>query len=332
MKLLGLSAGRTLGSSEVLLREALTGAEEAGAEVALMRLLDLYIKPCTGCVKCTESLMQGGSGECTVRGDDFKFFDDHLMDCDGLIISAPVYIVTPPGVLKLLNDRLGPSHDLAWREEARRINAEKGKGKGPDPRSFKKRVGGLISVGGASTPYWVSMGLPLMHLFTFPTHIQVVDQMQVTATTEYGNVVLEPGPFERARALGRNVAEAMAKPVEELEWKGDDEGMCPVCHNNLFSIAGTNPVECTICGIYGTLTVEGDRIKVTFSEEEKARSRLTMAGKYEHWVEIRDALGKFFARPDLPEIGERLGRYAAQPIPVLTPDRDAAADLETAEA
>jgi len=324
MKLLGLSVGRELGSSEVLLREALTAAADAGADVSLMRLLDLYIKPCTGCVKCTESLMQGGSGECTIRGDDFKFFDEHLMECDGLIISAPVYIVAPPGLLKLINDRLGPSHDLAWREEARKINEAKGKGKGPDPRSFKKRVAGFISVGGASTPHWVTLGLPLMHLFTFPSHIKVVDQMQVTATTEYGNVVLEPGPFERARTLGRNVAEAMFKPEQELEWKGDEEGMCPVCHSNLFSITGRNPVECPICGIYGTLTIDGDRIKVTFSEEEQARSRLTMAGKLEHWVEIRGALGKFFSRPDLPEIEQRLAEYAAQPIPVLTPDREPA--------
>jgi hypothetical protein len=184
-------------------------------------------------------------------------------------------------------------------------------------------VAGFISVGGASTPYWVTLGLPLMHLFTFPSHIKVVDQMQVTATTEYGNVVLEPAPFERARTLGRNVAEAMFKPDGELEWKGDDEGMCPVCHSNLFSITGSNPVECPICGIYGTLTIDGDRIKVTFSEEEQARSRLTMAGKYEHWVEIREALGKFFSRPDLPEIEARVGEYAAQPIPVLVPDKEA---------
>ncbi len=327
MKLLGLSVGRELGCSEVLLREALTAAKEAGAEVSLMRLHDLHIKPCTGCVKCTESLMKGGSGECTIRGDDFKWFDEHLMETDGLIISAPVFIMTPPGILKVLNDRLGPSHDLAWREQALRIHEENGgKGKGPDRRSFKKRVAGFISVGGASTGEWVSMGLPLMNLFTFPTHIKVVDQVQIMGTTAYGNSVLEPDTFERARVLGRNVAEAMQKPLEELEWKGDEEGTCPVCHSNLLVVGAKNPVECAVCGIHGTLALDSDEIKVTFSEKEKQRSRLTMAGKYEHWEEVRGMLGQFLSRPDLPEIPQRLEKYARLSIPVLAPEREAAVE------
>jgi multimeric flavodoxin WrbA len=324
MKLLGLSAGRELANSEILLREALGAARETGVEVSLMRLHDLYIKPCTGCVKCTESLMQGGPGDCTIRGDDFKFFDEQLMECDGLIISAPVFILTPPGILKVLNDRLGPSHDAAWREEARKIHEAKGKGKGPDPRSFKKRVAGFISVGGATTPHWASLALPLMNLFTFPSHIQVVDQMQMLGATAFMNVVLEPEPHvERARRLGRHVAEAMLLPAEEVRWMGDEEGTCPVCHSNLLTVTSRNPVECPICGIAGTLMLEGDRIKVVFSEEEQARSRVTMAGKLEHWVEVRESLGMFFSRPDIEEIGARVGAYAAQDIPVLAPEREA---------
>jgi hypothetical protein len=48
-----------------------------------------------------------------------------------------------------------------------------------------------------------------------------------------------------------------------------------------------------------------------------------MAGKLEHWVEVRESLGMFFSRPDIEEIGARVGVYAAQDIPVLAPEREA---------
>jgi len=54
MKLLGISAGRRLGNSEILLKEALMAAEEtSGIDVEIVRLHDLKIKFCTGCEMCT---------------------------------------------------------------------------------------------------------------------------------------------------------------------------------------------------------------------------------------------------------------------------------------
>ena len=44
MSILGLSCGRRMGNSEVLLKEALMGVEEVtGAEVEIIRLVDLSI-------------------------------------------------------------------------------------------------------------------------------------------------------------------------------------------------------------------------------------------------------------------------------------------------
>ena len=235
MKLLGLTCGTEMGNTEVLVREALLAAEEAGAEVALIRLLDLDLRPCTGCKSCVESLMKGGAGNCIIK-DDFPFLDDQIMESDGVILGSPVFVLGAHGIVKLLADRMGPGHDLAWRIGARKIREESDRteGKGPDERSFKRRVGGHISVGGALTKNWLSLGLPSMHLFAFPSHITVVDQMQVSGTTAFGNVVLTPDALERARALGRNVAGTMLKPEEGQGW-GGDEGMCPVCHCNLIT-------------------------------------------------------------------------------------------------
>ncbi len=144
MKILGITCGRSNSNTEILVKEALMGAEEAGAEVGLVRLHDLTIKPCTGCNACVIDLFEkGGSGHChTIRDDDFNFINDKILDCDGLVVGSPIYEKSPSGQLKSLNDRMGPSHDMAFQTIARDMRQAKGitMGTGPDPRFFKQRA------------------------------------------------------------------------------------------------------------------------------------------------------------------------------------------------
>ncbi len=63
MKVLGLTCGRKMSNTEILVKEALMGAEEMGAKVEIVRLMDLNIKPCTGCNSCVIDLFEkAGSG------------------------------------------------------------------------------------------------------------------------------------------------------------------------------------------------------------------------------------------------------------------------------
>ncbi|WP_134904419.1 flavodoxin family protein, partial [Paenibacillus polymyxa] len=92
MKILGISCGRRMSNSEILVKEALMGAEEIGAEVELIRLNDLQIKPCTGCNACVVSLLEKcDSGDCVIKNDDFGFIEEKIMECDGLILSSAIY-------------------------------------------------------------------------------------------------------------------------------------------------------------------------------------------------------------------------------------------------
>ena len=80
MKILGITCGRKMSNSEILVKEALMGAEELGAEVELIRLNDLNIKPCTGCNACVISLLEkSSSGDCVIKNDDFSFIEDKIM-------------------------------------------------------------------------------------------------------------------------------------------------------------------------------------------------------------------------------------------------------------
>jgi multimeric flavodoxin WrbA/uncharacterized Zn finger protein (UPF0148 family) len=303
MKLLGLSCGRKMGNSEILLKEALMGAEELGVDVEVLRLLDLDIRPCKLCSMACPWVLEGPEA-CVIK-DDAPFFYNKVMDCDGLIISAPVYSLTPPGRLKMVGDRaLGPKGDVAFKLEAKEMP---GSGANIDDRAFKNRAGGFISVGGAPYSDWVSLGLPLLHTMTFSLQIAIADQMQVLGAAERGSVVLDEKAIKRARILGRHVAEAMGKPFDEVKYMGDEPGTCPVCHTNLMLVGKTSTLECAICGIHGQMKVDGDKVTVVFPEEEQRKSRLTLEGKRIHFYEIRDVAQAF--EPRKHEVKPKLKKY-----------------------
>ena len=90
MKILGISAGTRNGNNDSMCKEALMGAKEMGAEIEFIRLLDLDIKYCTGCIACVKSLMSGKGGQCVLK-DDFEWLRDKMMEANGIIFSVPIF-------------------------------------------------------------------------------------------------------------------------------------------------------------------------------------------------------------------------------------------------
>ena len=323
MKLLGFSCGRKNGNTEVLVKEALMGAEEVGGiEVQFVRLLDMDIRGCLFCKVCKKHT--GGAEGCVIK-DDAAFLYNCIMDCDGIILGTPVYALDRPGVLKMFEDRmLGPYVDAAGAREAIKrggVNLATGRKVDIDERVLKMRVGGLITNGGASTPNWTSFALPLLYTFTFPPQIEIVDHLEVYKAQPFppGTVVLHERAVQRARLLGKHVAQAMKQPIEKVKWMGDEVGICPVCHCNMLTVKGKNPVECPVCGISGTLKIDGDKITVEFSKKERARSRLTLAGKLEHQLEIASVVKEL--APRIPEVEARVAKYKSYLTPLTPPKK-----------
>lgn len=156
MKVLGLSCGRKMQNTEILVKEALMGAEEAGAEVQFVSMLSLKIKPCLFCKSCKLQT----KGECIIKDDDGNFLYNLIMDNDGLILGAPVYSLTPPGILKMFEDRMmGPKTDKAFNLEMKKLGGkdQMGNPRYIDERVFKRRVGAFISLGELPHP----TGFPL---------------------------------------------------------------------------------------------------------------------------------------------------------------------------
>jgi len=268
-KLLGLGCGRKMGNSEILLKEAMMAAEDKGGiETEYIHLHDLNIKPCTGCESCTQSMHKGGSGECWQK-DDMVFLKQKLSECDGLIISSPVFELRPPGLYCVMNDRFlgfGPKYLM-------------------DVFNRPTRPGALISVGGSD---WVQLALPQMNLAMFMLNFKVVDQLQEMWTGRPGHTLFHREVLERANRLGRNVAESMMKEPDEMTFLAEDPGMCPFCHSNLLLTRGENIVECPICAIKGKLNLQNKKITVEWFPEDIERIKWRPFGMGEHFKHIME--------------------------------------------
>jgi len=247
MKALGLSFGRKMQNSEIMVKQVLKQLEARGFETHFIRMLDLDIKPCKGCTACVGSLLSGGSGACIIK-DDFHIVEEAILEADAIVVCAPIYVWAPSGLFKTICDRMGPSHDLAFRTNAVEIAKKMGKEPAVDPRAFKPRAAAYLTVGGARTKNWTSLGLPQMYEFG-SMGLHVVDALNVYAAMDYEHILGNEEVMARLTEVGNHLADALETEGGLDKWYGD-EGVCPVCHMDLLTILHDgNKVECPICGI-----------------------------------------------------------------------------------
>ena len=81
---------------EVIEQEALN----RGAEVNVVEVSKLTIRPCVACMTCRST------GKCVMPEDDAQRVLRMIVACDALVIGAPCYWGNIPGALKLLFDRI----------------------------------------------------------------------------------------------------------------------------------------------------------------------------------------------------------------------------------
>lgn len=303
-----------MGNTDVMIKAALMECEKAGNDVAFIRADDLDIKACTGCISCVVGMTTGrGKGGCPIK-DEMSIIDEALMECDAVIVGSPTYVLSPTGRFKTVCDRIGPSHDITFRKAAYEEGKAAGKeeSKLPDERSFKPRVGALLSVGGAMTENWLSFMLPTMYEFTMSMGIDVIDMHEYWGAMAYEHVLGNEAQMSRARQIGQNIGKALEAETQEerVRWRGTEEGVCPVCHCSMLTVSKDRTyVECPVCGIKGTLTLDGGRIGTHFSPEEQKRSRLHWDGKLEHSTEIKTKAVGPGQIPNLKELKEPYSNY-----------------------
>lgn len=292
-KIIGLSCGRKNGNSEILLKEALMGAEELGVESEIIRAMELIVKPCTGCESCSIAMARGKEARCAIKDDDVPWILEKTVveDC-GLIVSGPLYHLRPNSYFEAIHERMLPT---MFRH----------------PEVLKKtRVGAIISVGGGE-PEWTPLGLTSMNIFVQHTRV-LVDQMQVNYVGRPGAVLMEEKYLERARELGRRVARAMMMPIEQVKFVGDEtEVSCPVCHCNVLKVPEKLPyVFCPVCWVKGVITLDGDKMKVRWDEESAKYPRFSERGVSTHLELVKNLQMKFYTE-DQEKVKERIKKYVS---------------------
>ena len=113
-KVVAFTAGRRGGNCEVYVKIALEAIRAMGIDVEMIRLHECELHPCTDCLR----------GGCYVKGpegciwkDDGPWLAEKFMESDGYILAAPVWSLSPCGIVTDFRDRVfGPKMDLAMWE------------------------------------------------------------------------------------------------------------------------------------------------------------------------------------------------------------------------
>jgi len=89
---------RRRGNTSTLLKHAVQGAVDAGAQVNEIVLRDLKMSPCLEIYACKKE------GQCAIK-DDFQQVVDQILSAKGLILASPIFFYTVSAHTKILMDR-----------------------------------------------------------------------------------------------------------------------------------------------------------------------------------------------------------------------------------
>jgi len=200
LKVLGISASpRERGNTDLLLREALRGAEAAGAEVEYVALRDLAIGPCTENYSCART------GECGIE-DDYQAVYAKLLATDRLVFATPVFFMGPSAQAKLLIDRC----QCLWARKyllKRPLFAD-------GPRDRRAMV---IAVGGTKGRKMFECVRLTMKYFFDAAEFTYAANLFVNQVDGRAEILKHPRAMAEAARLGSAIADAGMPPAKEPE-------------------------------------------------------------------------------------------------------------------
>ncbi len=279
-----LSCGSDGGYCETFLSAAAMGAAEFGIETELIKAATLNI-----------NVLEGNPD------DDVDWIHEKTTLADtAWIVAVPCYTIRANALLYAINERMIGE---------------------PFPKlNTKTRLGAVIGVGGSGYDAWASLTNISTQIMLQHTR-KVIDQMQVcfcglrewnlwmqqgqplTSHTHLARCIDVPwdkvytmwgeqpdGPtffkmaVERAKQMGRNVAQALNMPIEEVKYVGEEAGVaCPQCHCNILVVPENLPyVGCPICWIRGTVKVDKGQMKVEWAMDDLKLQRFSSEGLKHH--------------------------------------------------
>jgi multimeric flavodoxin WrbA len=197
VNVLGISASPRLNSnSDLLLCQALAGAEAAGAETEYIRLRDLKIAPCVECNSCNKN------GVCRIE-DDYQMLSSKMLEADRLIFATPIFFMAVCAQAKALIDRC----QCLW--------ARKYVLKQPLQTAGRDRRAMVIAVGGTkSKKMFESIRLTAEYFFDV-LEMAYAANLFVNKIDAPGQIKQHPTAMDEAFRLGRELVSSQTPTSEK---------------------------------------------------------------------------------------------------------------------
>lgn len=284
-QILGIvGSARPWGNSELLARQALRGAQSAGAAARMIRLTSLHLELCSGCMRCVI-----GGKPCRLE-DDMDWLIEAIQAADGLVLAAPTYFLGPAAAIKLMLDRI--------LMVVGRVDEPV-----PPPRP-------AITLAAAGLEGWRGVTLPYLNGFARAFGYRPIESLTALAPGP-GEVLLDDDLMARVLAAGRRLGRG------EMERSPAPPNTCPVCACDSFKLNGQR-ATCPICGREATVEQDGQGLVLRFDAAKETQHRWTPERLRTHMVEWVMASGpRFMARRD--EIKARRRPYRQMDVGWLCP-------------
>ena len=182
---------RRKGNTALLLKEAVRGAKDAGANIDEVVLRDLRMSPCLEIYGCAKT------GRCIIQ-DDFQGLYDRLLACAGLMLASPIFFYTVSAHTKILMDRC----QSLW---VKKYWLEKGKSKTKDAC----RKGLFISVGATKGKKLFEGTLLSIRYFFDVLDMELWRSLLYRNLDLEGDVLKHPEYLEKAYRSGKELAETI---------------------------------------------------------------------------------------------------------------------------
>ena len=244
------SSPRKKGNSALLARLSIKEALKNGAEEAeLINLREFKIEQCNGCMRCIFN-----EEPCPLE-DDFYPLMDKILRADALLLTAPVYVTTIPGILKMLMDRA-----LLF------------------PQYYEKLYGRpAISVASASPIDWESFQLPLMNMLLLGLGFYLEDSFIIYGAGP-GEVLLQEEGINRFYKGVKRIC-SLAQGAQRQQNTDQISEHCPICFSTVLERLSRGKYRCPVCLAEAKDTKEG----LLFRAESIRNNRWTPGAMKEHY-------------------------------------------------
>ncbi len=245
---------RKKGNSELLAKLAIKEASKNGAvKTELIHLREFKLEQCNGCMRCIFN-----QERCPLE-DDFYPLINILLSADALLLTAPVYVTSIPGKLKMLLDRA-----LLFPEYYDKIYSRP-----------------AMSVAVGSPIDWESFHLPLMNMFLLGLGFYIKDSF-IAHGAGPGEVLLEEESIQRLQDGIITLCQLISNP-QKPHYSDQVSGHCPVCFSTILERIAQGRFRCPVCLSEADDTKDG----LLFLKSSMENHRWTpgpMEEHYQGWI------------------------------------------------